>query len=375
MSFVRTKKHPDKNIYQKCYTKKAFYKRHWTEETIHSRGHVFDEYGSPLAIPMPKLFNIDEHESTSRDEVIRRIMEDEDRQLEMHVKLNGHLSILFHDGDDWINTTRGSFEHEFIGPDRELIEKAGFNEDTLEKLPKTWTFMFEIIGEHDRHLLTDTTIKFFDGPIAALLGVNDRETGASIHTADLLDIDKFGCDLRSLFLYESVRDAMDMHYDAITEENVSDFLDMLLGGEETEGFVIFDPVDNWRVKLKTYWFIRNRYLFQFNHEKTKNIFLQHLDTEEAFNKIPEELYPQYEALLDAYEIFFDKSIENAMDYLMAAFDCYKQVETVETFIRATEDLLEEEKAIILLYMHDNESYEQRTRAVFVERAESLSLVE
>lgn len=372
--FVRTKKHPDRDLFLKTYTKSAFYKKQWDEETINARGHVYDGEGNPLATPMPKIFNLDEHATTSRRAVVERIVADKEERLRIDLKLNGHLAILFHDGEGWRNITKGSFEHEFIEPDRELMRQVGFTDDVLAELPVHWTLMFEIVGDHDPHLLTEATKDIFGGERAILLGVNSRISGKPITCYEEY-LRSLGCIIYDISV--PLASFMEMwEIDATSELEVSELLDRLLDLQNIEGHIIFDPVDNFRVKLKTHWFIRERYKFQFNHERTRNIFLKHLDTDLAFDKIPEELHDAYNRILDAFEEYCDKTSFNAMEYLQLVFGSCRTKDSAKLVIDEAPNLSDDEKELLRLYMDvETEEYEEKVKTMFANAVESFSLVD
>lgn len=365
--FVKKRRHPEKDLYLSCYTKKAFYKRKWDDETINARGHVRDSQGNLLSCPFPKLFNLDEHESVSRTELVRRI--EEGHTLWVETKWNGHLSILFHDGDGWINTTKGSFTHDFVELDRLLMAESGFTDEFLAEVPENWTLMFEIVATYDPHLMTETHMLQLGGERAVLLAVNDRETGRSVNFS------AWGEFFEEHGIWTPYADRTDV----FTSMTMNDFdaeqwIDWIFSLENIEGIIIHDPSDDWRVKLKTNWFIKNRYLFQFNNEKTKAIFLKHVDEEDAFAKIPEELHEKYHEILDTYEDFLDRVYESAMDTLLIIFAQYKTVHTAFHFIDNNPDISPDDRTILKAYACNESDFDVTLRRIFADRFDEFALV-
>lgn len=295
MSFIRKLRHKTKNITISSYTKKAFYKKHWTDETINARGHVVADDGRLLSCPFPKLFNLGEVEDVSVEELIERL-EECPEAIEVREKYNGHLAILFYDGEEWLNTTKGSFEHDFIEPDRALID-ACIPPLVQESLPRSWTLMFEIIGQHDRHLLTDRHMANLGGEAAVLIGVNNRDTRQEVPT-EVWTYGLVASGVEPRHMAFPITAAQSMRNLNLTP---SAWIGHLQAMQEREGVVLLDVSDGWYVKIKTDWFFRHRYLFHFSRDKIKDIFITHGRNDQAYEVLPEELYDRYTGLMDIYD--------------------------------------------------------------------------
>lgn len=293
-NLIRTVVDNEHGLVLRKYTKRVFYKGLWNDETINARGHVTDLDGNPVATPFKKFFNVGEHETTSRENVLDRLKNDADIMFR-DKKWNGHLSICYMHHGVMKNHTAGTFNHEFNVDDERIIRSMGYSEDNI---PQGTTLMFEIIGLHDKHLMTDTHIAELGGECAVLLGATD-ENGEPIPREDYMtyfmstgvtNLKAFG---------ERVRISDELDQLSMFPET---YLDLLFAQENTEGYILICPLDNWRVKVKTSWFIRNRYLRQFNHLKTSKIFIEHFDTGKAFDVIPEELYDNYRNICKVYKM-------------------------------------------------------------------------
>src|SRR5690554_3440455 len=177
--FVAQRKHPEKDLTLKCYTKSAFYKKHWTNETINARGHVYDSNNNLVSCPFKKIFNMNEHQSTERSYLIE-LLNDHWHEVLEYKKWNGHLSIMFNYQEEWCLSTKGSFDHDFVPLDRIIIEQSGYAGEVLDEIPEEWTLMFEIIADYDPHAMTDDHIKEIGDEHAVLIGVNDRTTGKTV---------------------------------------------------------------------------------------------------------------------------------------------------------------------------------------------------
>jgi hypothetical protein len=366
-SFVNVKEHEEKDLFIHTYKKKAFYKKHWTEETINARGHVYNREGNLLSCPFPKFFNMDETKLTSRSAWVERIKEHPSNII-LDTKWNGHLSILFNDGDEWINTTKGSFDHEWIGADRDLIEKAGFTDAVLECLPPEWTFMFEIISYYDPHLMTSRYMQT-GGDRAVLIGVNDRISQLPVERSLLIAAcDEMG--IKAPSDYTTIEEVME----TIKTDDPGVVIDYLFGLQDTEGFILHDLTDHFRVKIKTDWFVKNRYLYQFGHDKTKKIFLEHYDSDTAYEIIPEELYDAYETIMDDCEEFLDAAYCSLMEILQVGFASYKTKEATYAWVKQHGQLHHRDKESLLMYAEGDDNLDYYLRESFAESYGDLSLV-
>lgn len=277
------------------YTKRVFYRKLWDEHTENARGHVVDLEGRPVATPFAKFFNLGENVKTSRKATIAEI-EDLGYQMYRDTKWNGHMSMMYRHAGKLLNHTTGTFDHPFNEEDRRIITETGFNESNI---PDGWTLMFEIIGEHDPHLMTTRHMYELGGEKAILLGVN-HVSGRAVHrdeymshfiTHGITDLNVYGH--RVSVQYEM----WDMGVSA------SEYLDIILNQKFTEGSILYNPETQWRVKLKTKWFVYNRYVRQFDHKKVAKIWLEYGSSAEAFDKIPEELHDGYHKLCGDYKLY------------------------------------------------------------------------
>ena len=369
MSFVAEKKHPTKDLILKKYTKKAFYKAAWDEETINARGHVFDLEGNPVNAPFKKFFNMNEHPSTL-DQGWAEEMANRPDDFVISKKYNGHLCILFYDGEEWINTTSGSFEHEFIEPDREILRQSGYTDEWLnDNIPKDVTLMFEIIASYDEHLMYHDHHAEFGGDVAVFLCASSisGEEYMNLNAIEMFEKPKAKTwSLREFLLYE---------YGAIVGDS-SDMLDLLHRMKEeegTEGYIITDTKTKERMKIKTDWFIRERYKFQFDGTKTKKIFIQYPNPEDAFALIPEELHEQYQGILDIYDEFLLLTEERLMGVVFALYKYYKDRQTMKKAISSYEGIEESDKRVFYSYV-DGKDIAPLVRKVFSERFENFDLV-
>lgn len=286
---VIIRKHPTKDLYIAKYTKEQFFRHEWDDLTINNcRGHVYDADGSILSNPMFKVFNVGEHRTTQLEEIQKRLSLYSEEEIELIEKLNGHLCTLFFDGKEWMNTTSGTFDGEFVAPDMEVLTEIGFM-DFLNnnKEYQGYTFCFEIIASYDKHLMFDETIKRSDGKNTAfLLYAYSPDKG-------VLSYD----DLRIISQKSNV--LLPKRFPLSIFKNVEDLLDH----ENTEGYILRFP--DLTVKLKTKWYLSERHKRGFNNKNLKDIFIEYGDTGEAYILLPEEYHLKYAEIIVEYNKFFN----------------------------------------------------------------------
>jgi len=373
---VRKIDHPTLPLTISKYTKTAFHKRKWTEEVINSRGHVHDTNGNLVSCPFTKFFNLNETMGTRKDHVVD-LISSHYHEAEVHIKYNGHLGILFNYQGEWINTTSGSFEHDFIKPDRNIIDENGFTPELLDRLPSSWTLIFEIIGEHDPHVMTPIHQQELGRDSAAvLLGVYDSTTRQPVDNYEntILSIwSELGCNTYPLFAKKhNFRDLVPVN----TKEAIGDFLDEMKKWEDMEGVILHVPSIDYRVKIKTDWFIKHRYMRQFDHAKTKELFVNLFDSEKAFTKIPEELHEAYETFIGQYRTFESSYKNTIMDTGKRIVEAFKTRDLMNHFIDTTTEIkTEAEREVIKSYLNGDSDSDRLMRNIFAENIENFSLID
>lgn len=111
---ITGREHPDLELVVWNYTAETQYGRLWDETTLATRGLVTDMQGRTVAPCIPKFFNLAEPEN---DGVA---IDDFDYAQE---KLDGSLIHVFWYDNQWVCSSRGSFESDHAGWAQELVEK------------------------------------------------------------------------------------------------------------------------------------------------------------------------------------------------------------------------------------------------------------
>ncbi|MDX3521955.1 RNA ligase [Streptomyces scabiei] len=102
---VTRKAHPSLPISILTYTRTCQYERVWNRVTTRCRGLVADDAtGEIVALPLPKFFNVGEHES---GQPYAPGLPDE--PFEVYDKVDGSLAVIFHYAGRWRVASKGSF--------------------------------------------------------------------------------------------------------------------------------------------------------------------------------------------------------------------------------------------------------------------------
>ncbi|MFJ7775809.1 AAA family ATPase [Streptomyces yangpuensis] len=139
--YVTRKAHPELPLSIYTYTRTAQYERVWNEVTTRCRGLVADdETGAIVALPLPKFFNVGEHES---GQPYAPALPDE--PFEVYDKVDGSLAIVFHYAGRWRVASKGSF----ISAQAVWAQRRLDGADTAALHPGT-TYLAEILYPQNR---------------------------------------------------------------------------------------------------------------------------------------------------------------------------------------------------------------------------------
>lgn len=139
--YVLRKTHPELPLSLYTYTRTAQYERVWNEVTTRCRGLVADDVtGAVVALPLPKFFNVGEHEA---GQPYAPALPDE--PFEVYDKVDGSLGVVFHYAGQWRVASRGSFTStQAVWAQRRLDRR-----DTSGLVPGT-TYLAEILYPQNR---------------------------------------------------------------------------------------------------------------------------------------------------------------------------------------------------------------------------------
>jgi T4 RnlA family RNA ligase len=163
--YITCQIHPSLPLKIYNYTAKVQYERYWVEATLSCRGLVLDAEYRPIARPLPKFFNLSEHQGNLPDGVPK-----------IYEKLDGSLIILFHYQGRWEVASRGSFASEQAQMARVLLDNYA---EYLEKLDREHTYLFEVIYPDNR-----IVVDYGDARRLVLLAAVHTQTGVELeHTS------------------------------------------------------------------------------------------------------------------------------------------------------------------------------------------------
>ncbi|MGW5850491.1 phosphatase domain-containing protein [Streptomyces sp. NPDC055254] len=138
---VSRKRHPDLPLSLYTYTRTAQYEGVWNRVTTRCRGLVADDTnGAVVALPLPKFFNVGEHES---GQPYAPSLPDE--PFEVYDKVDGSLAVVFHYAGNWRVASKGSF----ISAQATWAQRRLGTKDTAALRPGT-TYLAEILYPGNR---------------------------------------------------------------------------------------------------------------------------------------------------------------------------------------------------------------------------------
>jgi T4 RnlA family RNA ligase len=162
--YITSQAHPSLPLTIYNYTAKAQFDRYWVAATLCCRGLVLDDHYRSIARPLPKFFNLSEHQGTLPVGV-----------PEIYEKLDGSLIILFDYQGRWEVASRGSFGSEQAQMGRVLLANYQTN---LDRLDREYTYLFEIIYPSNR-----IVVDYGSAQRLVLLAAVHTQTGAELaHT-------------------------------------------------------------------------------------------------------------------------------------------------------------------------------------------------
>lgn len=254
-----------------CYTKECFYGTDtWDDVTLNTRGSLFHN-GFSVNKTFPKIFNVGEVESTKLEHVLEAMSK---QPFAIMDKANGHLLVVSmfideHGKRQIVYSTKGSLpgkDNDLLNNDVKIIQEKFESKlwDYAESVPFIdITLCFEAIVQHDKHTMYEIQSKQYGEDTFVLLGgytrAADSETKLAWSSIDRLYLEhiaeyvglpvvKFHDDLTRYLV--QLRSA-DM-------PSVRETLTSLHEQKGIEGYVIYFPALDWRVKIKTdeYWQLR-----------------------------------------------------------------------------------------------------------------------
>ncbi len=157
--YIVSQTHPTLPLTIYNYTAQTQYERYWNEATLACRGLILDDQYQPIARPLPKFFNLQEHQGTLPDDVPT-----------IYEKLDGSLILLFFYAGQWQVASRGSFTSDQAQKAKELL--VNYEVDLLDR---NYTYLLEVIYPNNR-----IVVDYGNAERLVLLAAVHTATGAEI---------------------------------------------------------------------------------------------------------------------------------------------------------------------------------------------------
>ncbi|MEU9374331.1 RNA ligase [Streptomyces sp. NPDC048255] len=139
--YVTRKSHPELPLSIYTYTRTAQYQGVWDQVTTRCRGLVADDTtGAVVALPLPKFFNVGEHQAGMP---YAPALPDE--PFEVYDKVDGSLAVVFHYAGHWRVASKGSF----ISTQATWAQRRLDGKDTSALRPGV-TYLAEILYPQNR---------------------------------------------------------------------------------------------------------------------------------------------------------------------------------------------------------------------------------
>jgi T4 RnlA family RNA ligase len=252
--YIISQVHPELPLKIYNYAAKAQYDREWNPMTLSCRGLVLDRDRNIIARPLPKFFNLSEHQGNLPAGIPT-----------IYEKLDGSLIILFYYLDRWVVASRGSFNSE----QSQFAEGLLTNYSSyLARLDRQYTYLFEVIYPSNR-----IVVDYGSSERLVFLAAIDPQTGTE------LDFNSIDWPDRAL-----TYPATDLPtWLQSIESNADDF-------DNYEGFILRWP-DGFRLKYKLTEYVRlHRIITQVSSKEIWECLSQGQDLDHLLELVPDEFY-------------------------------------------------------------------------------------
>lgn len=254
---VKAKKY-DNGLTVYKYARKVFYDNLWNEDPLllDARGMVLDEEGRMVIWPFTKVFNYGENGTTCEP----------DRLVDYVRKVNGFMACAKLYKGEWLYSTTGSLDSDYVAMAKKHIEK-------LNWLPNThpgYVFMFEIVDEADPHIVPEETGAY-------LIGI--RAVGAAfgkLHGA-----------MATEYQLDNIAEEIGAKRPQVKQATFKEVLEELKTVEH-EGFMVRDAWTNETLmKLKSPHYLTKKFLMRMGDGKVDTMYSNKAD---FLKTIDEEFY-------------------------------------------------------------------------------------
>lgn len=253
--FVSVQKHPTADLRILNYTSQTQYARVWNDVTLNCRGLIIDGDDNIVSRPFPKFFNLEEH-AASEDFLARDFMAFE--------KMDGSLGVLYEADGAYAIATRGSFTSDQAVKGTEMLHRDcdGFYP------AEGFTYLFEIIYPSNR-----IVVDYGDTEELVFLCAIHNETGANV------------------FSFGDSSDWPGTHakrYEVSCKPHELSSTQVL---DNAEGYVLYFPSANFRVKSKFEEYVRlHRIVTGVSSKTIWRMLSNGEDINAILDHVPDEFY-------------------------------------------------------------------------------------
>lgn len=260
------------------YSEDVQYGNKWDEMTLMARGLVTDEFGTIVARPFKKFFNMEEGKHTPTVD------------FEVFEKVDGSLGIVFNYKGEWMIATRGSFTSDQAIKGKEMLDKL-----KMGKVPYNLTYLFEIIYPENR-----IVVSYGDVEKLVLLGAINTETGTEVsrHTLEYF-ASEIGSDISKS--YDGIKD-------------YSTLKGMIKDDEE--GFIIrFSNGDRMKIKGEEYLRL-HKIMTNVSTTAVWEVLSNGGNFEELLKDVPDEFYQKIQEVVRDLVVRHDNIQKDYMSYFL-----------------------------------------------------------
>ena len=239
----QSQRYPELSVLK--YHRKVFYDNLWTDELEEARGHVVDQDGNIVALPFRKIYNYGVEARApklSLDEVVY-----------WQRKINGFMLAVSLYKDELLFSTTGSLDSDFVDMGRSMFdsEQLAWLKSRLQTGPSVnvKTILFEIVHPDDPHIIPEQPGAY----LLATRGVGELQRPFVMKHAPFL----------------------------MPQNGMAKFDDVLQEVKlvQHEGFVIYTYDGKQSTKIKSPFYLFNKFVARTSGEKILNLRKSHVDEE------------------------------------------------------------------------------------------------
>jgi RNA ligase len=284
--------HPSLPLYIWNYSRTCQYESNWDEVTMNCRALVTDFDGNIIARGFKKFFNLEEHKDN----------EIPNESFDVYEKLDGSLILAFQYNNNWVISSKGSFNSEQAIAAEKLFYELGYHEVFDNE---GYTHVFEYISDSNRIVVK------YDKNRLVLLAMIEAKTGNELNI-DVIASNFFQKEMGFIDVVKK--------YDGISDYRK---LRELFSGDNREGFVVKFK-SGFRVKLKYEEYVRlHRIITNVTSYDIWETLKEGNDIEDLLQNVPDEfdswvrnlineLNIKYNVIYNEYYNIFD-SIKNKLN--------------------------------------------------------------